>query len=171
MPGLDFGSAEGRCPGHAPGAVPDGRDARLKVSAVHSKPAASSDLGSQRGPKGDEDALRRTLSRKSYDTVMTLSNFRRSFDDIEASIEQLTVSIQSTETPVGRARTELAQLEATLDKLQCKGVDSVETFELSSGKELAKSIRKELTDRADIIHDRIDEVFKAIKYAEQRAQL
>lgn len=121
-------------------------------------------------PKEDEDSITRTLSSKSLDTIEKLSGFKRRFDDIEASMEQLIASVRTSRLPLGTARTELAQLEAALDRLQCKGIDSVDTFELSSGKDLAKSMRKELTGQAEKIHDFMDEIFKAIKYAQQQAQ-
>jgi len=117
----------------------------------------------------DEESITRSLSSKSLDTIEKLSGFKRRFDEIEASMEQLIASVRTSRLPFGTARTELAQLEATLDRLQCKGVDSIDTFELSSGKDLAKSIRKELTGRAEKIHNRMDQSFKAITYAQQQA--
>lgn len=108
------------------------------------------------------------MSGKSRDTVEKLAGFRRSFDDIEASMEQLVASVRTGGVLLGRARDELAQLEASLDQLQCKGVDSVDTFGLSSGRDLAKSFRKELTGRAERIHDSMDESFKAC--AQRQAQ-
>lgn len=99
-----------------------------------------------------------------------LADFRRQFDEIEASMHHIAGSVHLSDTSLGKARDELAQLEATLDKLQCKGVDSIDTFELDTGKDLAKSMRKELTNRAEKIHDRMDEIFKDIKRAQKKAQ-
>lgn len=148
---------------------------RHDVDGVVRMQPPSLDLGSQPyAAEDDEDSLMRTLGSKSYDTVMKLSDFRSRFDDIDASMERLIASLQTSGAPLGKTRGELAQLEATLDRLQCKGVDSVDTFELSSGKELARSIRKELTGRAEKMHARMDEGFKAIKCAQnvqQQAQL
>jgi len=110
------------------------------------------------------------MSGRSRDAVEKLSGFGRSLDDIEASLEQLVSSLRTSGVSLRRARDELAQLEANLDRLQCKGVDSVDMSELGSGTDLAKSIRKELTGRTEKIHDRMDESFKAIKHAQLLAQ-
>lgn len=135
-------------------------------------PVADADL--QTPPHGQEAPLRRHLDRrmssKSEDTVEKLADFRRQFDDIEASMNGIVGSLHLKDTNLGKARDELAQLEATLDKLQCKGVDSIDTFELDSGKDVAKSMRKELTARAEKIHDRMDEIFKEIKQAQKHMQ-
>ena len=44
-----------------------------------------------------------------------------------------------------------------------KGVDSIDTYELESGKEHARALRKELTRQAEELHDRMEALFKEIK--------
>jgi hypothetical protein len=59
----------------------------------------------------------------------------------------------------GKATTELSQIEAKLNKLQEKGVDSIQTADLSSGKELAKDMRKKLNKDIEVLFDRMQALF------------
>lgn len=103
------------------------------------------------------------MSRLSEDTVSQLETFERQFDDIERQMRDIVASWRAGHVAPGKARTDLAQLEAKLDKIQCNGVDSIETYELTSGKDTAKALRKELTKRAELIHERMDQVFQELK--------
>jgi len=92
--------------------------------------------------------------RKKVATLSQLDEFRLQFDEIDTAVARLEAA---------PARDELAQLEARLDRLQCHGVDSLVTSELSpSSKELARSMRRELTRRAEQMHCRMDVLFRDI---------
>lgn len=94
-----------------------------------------------------------------------LVDFEQQFRDIDATVAAIAAALAAQQTTPGRARDELAQLEARLDKLQCQGVDCIDTLELKSGKEQARALRKALTKRAEQMHVEMDELFAAIKEA------
>jgi len=76
-----------------------------------------------------------------------LLDFERQFEEIDASTAAISEAFSCGQFAASQARDELAQLEATLDRLQCEGVDSIDTYELGSGQEQARSLRKILTRR------------------------
>merc|ERR1712032_767035 len=92
-----------------------------------------------------------------------LCDFERQFDEIDASVSGIEEALEQHSMAPGRARDTLAQMEARLDKLQCHGVDCIDTFELKSGKDQARALRKVLTRRAEQMHDRMDRIFNTIK--------
>lgn len=117
------------------------------------------------GAEASAKTLQKRFSCKSESVLGRLGEFEAQFNDIEESIKRIAEGFHSGElTPPG-ARDHLAQVEALLDKLQFNGVDSIETFELESGKDKARSLRKELVRRAEELHGRMEEIFKEIKVA------
>lgn len=104
------------------------------------------------------------MSARSEHTFERLIDFERQFEEIDASVARIEAGLHNGD-PVGKARDELAQLEARLDRLQCEGVDSIDTYELQSGKEQARALRKVLTRRAEQMHGKMDEIFKEILQA------
>merc|ERR1719336_1268324 len=94
-----------------------------------------------------------------------LIDFERQFDEIDARTAEIYAGFQGGQIIPGKARDDLAQLEARLDRLQCEGVDSIETFDLQSGKDQARALRKVLTRRAEQMHERMDDLFAEIKQA------
>jgi hypothetical protein len=107
--------------------------------------------------------LEKRFSCRSESTLGKLSDFEMKFNEIDASITRIAEALHNGEFTPGRARDDLAQLEACLDKLQFNGVDCIDTYELESGKEQARSLRKELTRRAEELHERMEVIFKEIK--------
>lgn len=105
----------------------------------------------------------RQLSARSEFIMEQLLDFERQFEDIDASVAAIEAAFRSGELTPGKARDDLAQLEARLDRLQCEGVDSIETFELQSGKDQARALRKVLTRRAEQMHGKFDDIFQEIK--------
>eukprot|EP00747_Dinoflagellata_sp_TGD_P198082 gnl/TRDRNA2_/TRDRNA2_70236_c0_seq1.p1 gnl/TRDRNA2_/TRDRNA2_70236_c0~~gnl/TRDRNA2_/TRDRNA2_70236_c0_seq1.p1 ORF type:complete len:209 (+),score=36.73 gnl/TRDRNA2_/TRDRNA2_70236_c0_seq1:24-650(+) len=110
-------------------------------------------------------------SPSSKNTLRDLAQYLEKFDDIEAGIEEMESSFIEGQILPSKANTDLAQLEAKLDKLQCNGVDSVETFQLGSGKDQAKALRKYLTKRAEQLHGKMDELFRTFKEQMQADKL
>jgi len=92
-----------------------------------------------------------------------LLDFERQFEEIDAGTGAIGEALGCGQISIGKARDDLAQLEARLDRLQCEGVDSIDTFELKTGKEQARALRKVLTRRAEQMHTRMDDLFKQIK--------
>mmetsp|Transcript_26672 Transcript_26672/g.58633 ORF Transcript_26672/g.58633 Transcript_26672/m.58633 type:complete len:352 (+) Transcript_26672:55-1110(+) len=73
-------------------------------------------------------------------------------------------ALLADEVRPAEARDVLAQMEAQLDELQCKGIDSVSTAGLAPGaEEAAKSLRKELTHKAESLQRSLDAAFERIR--------
>jgi len=117
----------------------------------------------QHEPPSRPRMVDRKLSLESEKTLGQLVDFEREFNEIDRGTQEIQEALLRGETSAGQAKTDLALLEANLDKLQCKGVDSIETMDLHSGKERARALRKELTKRAEGMHERMDALFKEIK--------
>lgn len=97
-----------------------------------------------------------------------LAGFGRQLDALDEEIGNIEASLDASQLLPGQARDSLAQVEAQLDKLQCHGLDSVDTFDLQSGKLEAKSLRKSLTHRGEVMHQRIEAIFARIKELMQK---
>lgn len=123
------------------------------------------EVDSEGGSPTSSRAPQRKLSCRSKSMLGRLGEFEDQFVEIDATIQSIHKAFHSGEMPPGRARDDLAQLEALLDKLQFNGVDCIDTFELESGKDQARALRKELTKKADGLHERMEVLFKEIKEA------
>ncbi|CAK0894269.1 unnamed protein product [Prorocentrum cordatum] len=138
-----------RAPGRGGGAAPRGPAEAAQVSEA----------------LADQRSANRRLSSKSEFMMDRLADFEQQFTEIEAEVGRIEGDLEDNSVLPGRARDHLAQLEARLDKLQCHGVDSLDTFELQSGKDQARALRKVLTRRAETMHDRMDALFKQLRDA------
>lgn len=85
-------------------------------------------------------------------------DFLAEFGCLEEALVALERGIASGSVVPGQARTDLAQLEAKLDRLQCKGIDSA-----VGGGDEARRERRELTRRADLLHARISGIFSGLE--------
>lgn len=112
-------------------------------------------------------STQKKMSRTSESTMGQLEDFRRQFDDIDLAVDGIELGLSRADARPGKARDELAQLEARLDKLQCHGVDCVDTSALESGQQEARAFRKELTRRAENMHARMDGLFGRIKHSRE----
>jgi len=92
-----------------------------------------------------------------------LLEFEQQFAEIERNVQAIEGALGSQDIAPGQARDHLAQLEARLNKLQCDGVDSIDTFELKTGKDQARALRKVLTRRAELMHNHMEGIFQRIK--------
>eukprot|EP00747_Dinoflagellata_sp_TGD_P209872 gnl/TRDRNA2_/TRDRNA2_83246_c0_seq1.p1 gnl/TRDRNA2_/TRDRNA2_83246_c0~~gnl/TRDRNA2_/TRDRNA2_83246_c0_seq1.p1 ORF type:complete len:314 (-),score=59.34 gnl/TRDRNA2_/TRDRNA2_83246_c0_seq1:127-930(-) len=149
-----------------------GADAGQRAGHPLLRQSGSGTLAGSRNGGGDLDPPQRAAPVRSLDrrfsgisesTLGKLEQYAQEFDGIEAGMGQIEQLFREKQVLPGKANSELAQLEAKLDRLQCNGVDSIETFELVSGKEQARALRKELTKRAEQLHDKMDALFKEIK--------
>ncbi|CAE8720527.1 unnamed protein product [Polarella glacialis] len=106
----------------------------------------------------------RRLSSRSVHQIEQLGGFERQFTEIDHAVDSLEAALVHQQIAPSYARDHLAQLEARLDKLQCHGVDSIDTVELQSGRLEAKSLRKGLTHRGEAMHERMEEIFRRLKH-------
>lgn len=73
-------------------------------------------------------------------------------------------ALQNGQLSPAQVRDSLAQLEAELEKLQCKGIDSVSFDGLSEeDAEVARSWRRRLTRQVEQLQTRMDAAFERIR--------
>ncbi|KAF4693155.1 hypothetical protein FOZ60_011619 [Perkinsus olseni] len=109
----------------------------------------------------------KSFSILSAKTLGHLDQLEAALHDVEREVSETEQDLISGEMSIGKAKDDLAQIEARLDKLQFNGIDSVQTVDLHSGKEPAKAARKDLVRQAENLSARIDKIFKQIKEAEK----
>eukprot|EP00405_Crypthecodinium_cohnii_P052658 CAMPEP_0206590894 /NCGR_PEP_ID=MMETSP0325_2-20121206/39913_1 /ASSEMBLY_ACC=CAM_ASM_000347 /TAXON_ID=2866 /ORGANISM="Crypthecodinium cohnii, Strain Seligo" /LENGTH=276 /DNA_ID=CAMNT_0054099977 /DNA_START=183 /DNA_END=1010 /DNA_ORIENTATION=+ len=128
---------------------PSGAEVPTGPPPTQSRPYAppSAHSGDQSlAPPGQ--GMERKFSARSAHTLDRLWDFEQQFEEIDATTASIVDAFRSGVLQSGKARDDLAQLEARLDKLQCDGIDSIDTFELKTGKDQARAHRKALTKRA-----------------------
>jgi nocturnin len=106
----------------------------------------------------------RKLSTVSSNTLQTLQVLREAVDAYEERLLEAENVISANDndsvevSALIALRGELAQLNGSIEKLQCTRIDAVVTAELTSGKTDAKERRKELTRRTEKLHARTTEL-------------
>eukprot|EP00927_Polykrikos_kofoidii_P034133 TRINITY_DN28971_c0_g1_i1.p1 TRINITY_DN28971_c0_g1~~TRINITY_DN28971_c0_g1_i1.p1 ORF type:complete len:318 (-),score=59.30 TRINITY_DN28971_c0_g1_i1:25-978(-) len=142
----------------------DNRDGRIPVARA----AVDGELAAfNHGTNADcglvDDGVQQRLSIKSAKALETLRLFEQRFDRISDSVLIIEAELKAGVTQPGYACDELAQLEAELDKIQCNGVDSIETSGLETGRDEARAKRKALTKRSESLHTVMDNLFSFAK--------
>lgn len=135
---------------------------------AHSQPSSRehTPLQPQQQPQPRaEPPLVRRLSEHSEVMLDRLLTFERDFEEITAMTAAIAEAFRCGAVPPGKARDDLAQLEARLDRIQCEGIDSVDTYELRSGREQARALRKSLTRRAEEMHGSMEKLFLELRDA------
>ena len=96
-----------------------------------------------------------------------LEGFKVKLRDIENEIVVTQRSLQVNVVAPGQARDRLAQLEAQVERLQCKGIDSVSTAGLDAETgEAARAMRRNLTREVERLQACLDVGFEEIKASE-----
>lgn len=102
--------------------------------------------------------------RQEPDACAVLEALQSQLQAVEIRFEAIVEAFDEEATTGGQARDNLAQLEARLAKLQCNGIDAVSTAGLAPDKaEVAKMLRKELTNKAERLQSRMDGMFQRIQ--------
>lgn len=97
------------------------------------------------------------------DPIVQLEQLQDQLSKVESEISTVKQELKAQSIPPRQARDALAQLEAQLDRLQCKGIDSVSTAGLpATAEETARTFRKELTRKAQRLQSYLDDLFEAI---------
>jgi len=79
---------------------------------------------------------------------------------IEGGVAQVEVALTQSQLVAGQAYTKLAQLEARLQHLEGRGIDSADAAALGVGdREAGHLRRRELTRRAELVHARLEGLF------------
>lgn len=86
--------------------------------------------------------------------------------EIEAAISNVEKGVAASKLTAGDAHSTLAQLEARLDGLQCKAIDSAGP----AGNENERMQRRELTRRAELLNARLGGLFVGLGVAKEQGQ-
>lgn len=105
-----------------------------------------------------------TISAKLGSPIVDLG---AQMDELELAVTRVERALSSSQISVSHAYSDLAQLEARLDRLQCKGIDSTDNYSLARDAEAAKQIRRDLTRRADLLHARLGGIFVGLDAAKR----
>ncbi|KAK3241228.1 hypothetical protein CYMTET_48979 [Cymbomonas tetramitiformis] len=113
-------------------------------------------------PDAPSSAVRdHRFSTSSNDALCSLAKFERMFEDIKGKVDTFEKMITGHQSAgverddLAKAKSELAQLNGKLEKLQLEGIDSVTVGELCSGKEEARAKRKQLNRDIDVLFPRM----------------
>lgn len=106
------------------------------------------------------------MSLLSEEAMEALMRIQKELGDLEARAEDVVARLQGSLITAGQARTELAQVEAAAHKVECDKVDSIYTSELNSGKDMAKTEKKQQLGRLERLFERLEALFKWIKEVE-----
>jgi len=89
---------------------------------------------------------------------------------IEAAVSQVEAALTATQVTAGQAHSQLAQLEAKLERLQCRGVDAADAAELGCGdREEGRARRKAITHRVELLSARLNGLFVGLGAAKAAA--
>lgn len=98
------------------------------------------------------------------DAFALLEDLKVEQQALESKVGVILEALEEEAVTPGQARDRLAQIEAKLSKLQCKGIDCVSTEGLAP--EMAdevRTLRKQLTGKAENLQSRLDDLFSQIK--------
>jgi len=100
----------------------------------------------------------------SKDPWLRLLELQGQIKELQSNVQKVEAELLAAEITPSQARDVLAQLEAQLDVIQCKGIDSVSTQGLGEHREHeARMLRKDLTRQAEALQDRFDNAFAVLK--------
>lgn len=111
----------------------------------------------------EQEVLQRNLSAPSKDTITVLEDLAKGFHAVVEEVNEVERDYRSGSRVPGDCRAALAQIEAKANKLQEKGVDSVQITELNSGKEVARAMRRGLNNGLEALFERMQFLFKEFK--------
>eukprot|EP00440_Ansanella_granifera_P045870 gb/GFBE01049687.1/.p1 GENE.gb/GFBE01049687.1/~~gb/GFBE01049687.1/.p1 ORF type:complete len:163 (+),score=36.78 gb/GFBE01049687.1/:1-489(+) len=98
------------------------------------------------------------------DTFSQLRDLEAQLRAAEAELFTTERALRAAQVSPGQAKADLAQLEARLEKIQCKGIDSVSTADLpAEDEEAARSFRRRLTREVERLQNFLDATFDYIK--------
>jgi hypothetical protein len=117
---------------------------------------------SQRMPKTYVTSSHR-LSYSSSNAMNSLDATNQELSYLESRVGDIASMVaDACAHDVSPLRSELAQLETRAKQLETNGIDDVYTGELHSGKQMAKSAKKDLLSRLEQLFDKFDKTFAAM---------
>eukprot|EP00448_Togula_jolla_P000161 CAMPEP_0170608022 /NCGR_PEP_ID=MMETSP0224-20130122/21365_1 /TAXON_ID=285029 /ORGANISM="Togula jolla, Strain CCCM 725" /LENGTH=144 /DNA_ID=CAMNT_0010933225 /DNA_START=21 /DNA_END=455 /DNA_ORIENTATION=+ len=125
---------------------------------------AEGTIGQQTGRPGFIVSSR--MSSLSKAAMEQLQGTDAQLGSIEARVQEISAEVfqaQGNADCLGPLKVELAMLESQAKQLETVGVDDVYTGELNTGKVLAKTTKKEMLARLEVLFEKCDKTFAAIK--------
>lgn len=140
------------------------------VRATHVTLAAASPT--RTGPSGNGNvapSAAGSAGTSAGSTAMSqLSKLEEALDKIETDVLTVQNDFSGKKLGAGPAHSQLAQIESRANSLQSE-LDDIHSKELTTGKELVKTRKKQLLDRLTSIFSGMDLIFKAFSDAQDRA--
>jgi len=119
--------------------------------------------GSVKDP-GVNDAPQGAAQSPSTVAFDRLKSCEAQLQSARAELRATEDALQTLQVSPGQAWNDLAQLEARLDQLQCKGIDFVSTEGLNTeDEEGARTKRRQLTKAVASLQDQVEAVFDRLK--------
>merc|ERR1719386_671207 len=106
------------------------------------------------------------MSQLSTEAIQGLESSSMELSALETRVEEVSRMVLQGALTVGQARTQLAQVEAQANKVECNKIDSIYTSELNSGKIDAKAEKKAQLVRLENLAKRLEEQFAWLKTLE-----
>lgn len=103
------------------------------------------------------------MSYMSEEALSGLVKTSCEIEQLEARIDEIVANVRSGQLIPGQARTELSQVEAAANKVECNKIDSIYTSELNSGKAQAKDEKKEQLKRLEALFAKLEAQFQWLK--------
>ena len=97
---------------------------------------------------------------QSTKTLDRLEDLKHSYESMKHQVEQIRKSTDLSDyLSVSRSKSQLAQLLGSIEKLQFNKLDAVCTVNLHSGKQVAKSNRRELNAALDALQEEVSSLY------------
>lgn len=138
------------------------RLAHLDENVLHEAPLELPGSDPIERPR-ERPRAQRSMSYLSQEAIDGLFKTDKEVSSLEERAEDINRRFESGQLSAGQARTELANVEAAANKVECDKMDSIYTGELNSGKDQAKALKKDQTKRLDSLHTKFEELFKKFK--------
>lgn len=133
------------------------------LEAPHQRLAELSGQGDDGRPRDRPPRPHRTMSYLSQEAIDGLFKTGEEVTSLEERAQDVNRRFDSGELTSAQAVSELAQVEAAANKVECKGIDSIYTGELNTGKDEAKALKKDQNKRLDSLHTKFEELFRKFK--------
>lgn len=130
--------------------------------------AAKAEAPAPAGAKLRAGVAVKSRSAPSARSPSALAVVEADLHDVETRLAELEAALRKGEDPMA-LKTQLAQIETEAQRLEGRGLDAVHTGELDSGRAEAEAKKRELSQRFEAMHAKIEKIFKEIKHGPEFA--
>uniref|UniRef100_A0A7S4BWA8 BAG domain-containing protein n=1 Tax=Chrysotila carterae TaxID=13221 RepID=A0A7S4BWA8_CHRCT len=141
-----------------------GGSAQRKRVAHHSSPRSRSRPHAQAGShaQGRPPAVERKLSKASAQTTTELYEIASELAEMELLSKEAQRTLNTSSELPPTLRNDLAQLHGNANKLIATRLDAIITGDLHSGRDEARSMRKQLIQQTEALIERVEAQVKAV---------